>query len=210
MKVLGIGGCSSGVGKTTLICRVLEALPGWGALKTTPVHKKPCPDPDRCAACHGLRGDYRVLTESGRLFREGSDTWRYRESGAVRVAWLKSRPECIGLGVDEAVKRFRDLPGVVVEGNSFTRYLWPDRMVLVARLDLEEVKPSARSLLARADLVALNGSPGTVEDRRDLWLRRLAEEYGARRIVELDASSPDHPGTRAFLEEIRDQIGVKS
>lgn len=203
MKVIGIGGCSSGVGKTTLICRVLEALPGWGALKTTPVHKKPCPDPDTCPACHGLRGDYQILTEPERLFREGSDTSRYRDAGAVRVSWLKSRPEFIGLGVDEAVERFRDLPGVVVEGNSFTRYLWPDRMIMVARAELDEVKPTARALLGKADLVVLNGAAGTPDRRRAEWKRRLSAEYGVSRVVDLDAATAD-------MTELLRQSGIRS
>ena len=71
MLVLGIGGCSSGVGKTTLICRLLEVFGGWGALKTTPVHRRPCPDPVTCPACRGLRGDFQILTEPRDLQRPG-------------------------------------------------------------------------------------------------------------------------------------------
>jgi molybdopterin-guanine dinucleotide biosynthesis protein len=196
------------VGKTTLICRLLEVLPGWGALKTTPVHRRPCPDPATCPACRGLQGEYQVFTRPEHLKREGSDTDRYRRAGAARVAWLKTRPELIGRGVDQAVQLFEDLPGVIVEGNSFTRYLTPDRLIVLARPELDEVKPSARELIGRADVVAINVGPSTDDHRRRYWRIRLSDRHGARRIVELNACDGSNPATRALLDEIAEWSAV--
>jgi hypothetical protein len=92
---------------------------------------------------------------------------------------------------------------VVVEGNSFTRYLWPDRMIMVARAELDEVKPTARALLGKADLVVLNGAAGSPDRRREEWKRRLSAEYGVSRVVDLDAATAD-------LVELLRQLGVKT
>jgi hypothetical protein len=204
MRVLGVGGCSSGVGKTSLICRLLESLPGWGALKTTPVHRRPCPDPATCPACHGLEGRWQIRTDPAYLLRERSDTFRYREAGAARIAWLKSRPDDLGAGIEEAIGLFSGLPGVLVEGNSFTRHLSPHRLAIVARAGLREIKPSALALLGRADTVLLNHvpPPGVEPEASGDACRRLLAA-GARAVHVLDVSDPLESGCRAFLEEIR-------
>ena len=36
--IIGIGGFTSNVGKTTLLCELLKAFPGWEAIKTTRGH----------------------------------------------------------------------------------------------------------------------------------------------------------------------------
>ena len=37
MRTIVVGGFSSGVGKTSIVCRLLEVLSSWGALKTAPL-----------------------------------------------------------------------------------------------------------------------------------------------------------------------------
>jgi hypothetical protein len=61
--------------------------------------------------------------------------------------------------VPKALERFRHLPGVVVEGNSHTFHQTPHRLILVASTLLPEIKPTARLLLPRGDLVVLNRPP---------------------------------------------------
>jgi molybdopterin-guanine dinucleotide biosynthesis protein len=184
MRILAIGGMSSGVGKTTMICKLLPSLPGWGVLKTSVRSgKKARSDlaPDR----------YEIVTNPGELQVQGKDTWRYHQAGAAGLAWLRTGPQGLAKGVPEAIDRFRKLPGVVVEGNSHTFHQEPDRLVLVASTRLTEIKPTARLLLPRADLVVLNRPAG---DEGGGMTRQVLTEAGAAcRILEEDVLSDLFP-----------------
>ena len=63
--MIGIGGFTSNVGKTTLLCDLLEAFPGWEAIKTTRGHYRSCgKDPHACCVSHLLSDE--PLVRSGR------------------------------------------------------------------------------------------------------------------------------------------------
>jgi molybdopterin-guanine dinucleotide biosynthesis protein len=193
MRILAIGGLSSGVGKTTMICGLLPCLRGWGVLKTSVRSgKKSRSDlpPDH----------YEIVTEPAELQVPRKDTGRYHQSGAAGLAWLRTGPAGLAAGVPLALSRFSTLPGVIVEGNSHTFHRTPDRMVLVARTGLSEIKPTARLLLPRADLVVLNRYTG---GNRSGMTRELLVEAGATcTILETDVQSG------RFLEEIGDYLST--
>jgi molybdopterin-guanine dinucleotide biosynthesis protein len=191
MLVLGVGGCCSGVGKTTAVCRLLETLTGWGALKVSPTHRDPRRPESASFVTHALEGDFRIDTDPGAT---RSDTGRFHAAGAARVAWLRSLPEHLGPGLDAALAGFSGLPGVIVEGNAPARERPPDALVLVARPGQGEIKASARELISRADWIVLNGDGSEEEIERAL---------GRRPSFVIDATRRREPGTRAFVEAIR-------
>ena len=186
MRILAIGGMSSGVGKTTLICRLLPFLPGWGVLKTSVRSGK--------KGRTDLPSDrYEIVTEPAELEVEGKDTGHYHQAGAAALVWLRSGPLGLAAGVPEALRQFRTLPGVIVEGNSHTLHQAPDRLVLVASTQLSEIKPTAVVLLPKADLVVLNRAGG---DPAAAMTRSLLKDAGATcPILEADILS------QKFLEE---------
>lgn len=193
MRILAIGGMSSGVGKTTLICRILPCLPGWAVLKTSVRSgKKAAGDlpPDR----------YEIVTAAQELQVRGKDTGRYHEAGAAGLAWLRTGPDGLAQGVPQAMGRFTGYPGVVVEGNSHTFHQDPDRLVLVARGSLSEIKPTAARLLPRADLVVLNQAAG--ENRGGLTRRALLDAGAGCPILEEDV------GSRRFLDLIQARLAT--
>jgi molybdopterin-guanine dinucleotide biosynthesis protein len=149
MRILAVGGLCSGSGKTTLICRILPFLPGWGVLKTSVRSEK--------------GAGYEIVTEPAELHIPGKDTGRFLEAGASALAWLRAGPDGLAEGVPDALSLFSDMAGVVAEGNSHVFHRKPDRILVVARSDLPEIKPTARLLLPKADLVVLNRS-GTGEE----------------------------------------------
>jgi molybdopterin-guanine dinucleotide biosynthesis protein len=180
MRILAVGGLSSGVGKTTIICRLLPSLPGWGVLKTSVRSgKKTRGDlpPDR----------YEIVTDPGELHVPGKDTGRYHQAGAADLAWLRTGPLGLAAAVPEALERFRNLPGVLVEGNSHTFHRTPDRIVLVARTGFPEIKPTARLLLPQADLIVLNRACN--DERQAMTRERLVEAGAACEILEEDVTS---------------------
>ena len=168
--IVGVGGFTSNVGKTTLMCELLRAFPGWEAIKTTRGHYRSCgKDPEACCVSH-LLGD-QPLVKSGReqTYEAGKDTGRYWDAGASNVHWLISTQEQVEKGIHEALDRVR-ARGVFVEGNSFTSFIDPDFFVMMRRSDDEVIKKSARRALDKTSALFVfdpSDNPAIVESNSD-------------------------------------------
>jgi molybdopterin-guanine dinucleotide biosynthesis protein len=149
--VIGIGGYTSNVGKTMLLCELLRAFPGWEAIKTTRGHYRSCgKDPVACCVSHLL--SEKPLVRSGReaTYEPGKDTGRYWDAGAANVHWLIATDDQVDEGIKQALARV-ETEGVFVEGNSFARYVDVDFFVMVRRLDDDKIKKSAKQVLQNVD-----------------------------------------------------------
>jgi hypothetical protein len=161
--IVAVGGFNSDSGKTTLVCELLRALPGWAALKMTRGHYRSCGrDPHACCVSP-LLGDEPVV-RSGRAetYAQGKDTGRFWDAGAAEVHWAIVTDGQVERGFGDALGRVR-APGLIVEGNSFLRFVEADYAVLVARPDVLKVKPSARRALPKASALYLSDAGGVVE-----------------------------------------------
>src|SRR5919112_2606530 len=110
--LVAVGGFSSEVGKTALVCELLRALPGWEAIKVTRGHYRSCgKDPHACCVSH-LLGD-EPLIRSGRreTYTPGKDTGRYWDAGAANVHWVIATDAQVEEGVRLALERV-EAPGV--------------------------------------------------------------------------------------------------
>ena len=175
--VIGVGGFTSDVGKTTLMCELLRAFPGWEAIKTTRGHYRSCgKDPHACCVSH-LLGD-QPLVRSGReeTYEAGKDTGRYWDAGASNVHWLIATDSQVEKGIQEALARVKS-PGVFVEGNSFAEFVHTDYFVMVRRSGNEKIKGSARRALEKTNAIY-------VSDRDDL--SALIEDL-SRRLTQINA-----------------------
>jgi molybdopterin-guanine dinucleotide biosynthesis protein len=154
--IIGVGGFTSNVGKTTLVCELLAAFPGWEAIKTTRGHYRSCgKDPHACCVS-GLLSD-EPLVRSGReqTYEAGKDTGRYWDAGASNVHWLIATDTQIEKGIHEALSRVKS-PGVFVEGNSFSQFVHPDYFVMVRQAGNEKLKSSARGALVKTSAIYLS------------------------------------------------------
>lgn len=151
--VIGVGGFASDVGKTTLMCELLKAFPGWEAIKTTRGHYRSCgKDPHACCVSH-LLGD-EPLVRSGRdeTYEAGKDTGRYWDAGASNVHWLIATDAQVEKGIREALARVKSA-GVFVEGNSFAQFVHTDYFVMVRKGDNHKIKSSARRALDKTNTI---------------------------------------------------------
>lgn len=149
-RIVAIGGFTSNVGKTTLMCELLRAFPGWEAIKTTRGHYRSCgKDPKACCVSH-LLSDAPVL-RSGRdqTYAPGKDTGRYWDAGAANVHWLIASEEQIEPGIKLALQQVRS-EGVFIEGNSFTEFVEVDALIMTLRESDNRIKRSARRALGKA------------------------------------------------------------
>ncbi|HEX8843364.1 MAG TPA: hypothetical protein VF791_01910 [Pyrinomonadaceae bacterium] len=174
---IAIGGFSSEVGKTTLLCELLRALPGWEAIKLTRGHYRSCgKDPHACCVSH-LLGD-EPLVRSGRreTYAPSKDTGRYWDAGASNVHWVIVTDAQVEQGIRLALGRVR-APGVLIEGNSFLKFVDVDFALMVARADGGRIKPSARRALKFCSALYLfdEADERDARERFALWLQNAAE-----------------------------------
>jgi len=157
--IVGIGGLTSEVGKTTLLCKLLEAFPGWEAIKTTRGHYRSCgKDPHSCCVSDLLSDESTIISGRELTYAVGKDTGRYWDAGAANVHWVIATDEQVEAGVNEALDRV-GAPGVFIEGNSFTEYVEPDFYVMVADSKMPTMKRTARRAISHASAVYVsNGS----------------------------------------------------
>ena len=162
--IIGIGGFTSNVGKTTLLCELLKAFPDFEAIKTTRGHYRSCgKDPKACCVSHLL--SEKPLVRSGRkeTYELGKDTGRYWDAGATNVHWLICTDNQVEKGIKEALARVKS-PGVLVEGNSFTQFVQTDHFVMVRRANDDKMKTSARRTIGKVTAVYVSDLPGDVEN----------------------------------------------
>jgi len=154
--VIGVGGFTSNVGKTALVCDLLRSLPGVEAIKTTRGHYRSCgKDPKACCVSHLLSEE--PLVRSGRegTYEAGKDTGRYWDAGASNVHWLIAMDHQIEKGIKDALAQVRsDI--VVIEGNSFSHFVRPDYFLMVKRADSNVIKKSARAVFNMATALYLS------------------------------------------------------
>jgi molybdopterin-guanine dinucleotide biosynthesis protein len=177
--LVSVGGFSSEVGKTTLVCELLRALPGWEAIKLTRGHYRSCgKDPHACCVSH-LLGD-EPLVRSGRreTYTPGKDTGRYWDAGASNVHWVIVTDAQVEQGLRLALERV-DAPGVLIEGNSFLESVEVDFALMVARAAGGKIKPSARRALRKSSALYLfEDGEGLCNERERFaqWSRAAADK----------------------------------
>jgi molybdopterin-guanine dinucleotide biosynthesis protein len=164
--IIGVGGFTSEVGKTTLMCDLLRAFPGWEAIKMTRGHYRSCgKDPEACCVSHLLSDEPVIRSGRDQTYAPGKDTGRYWDAGASNVHWAIVTDSQIEQGIKQALEPV-SAQGVFIEGNSFVDFIQADFFVMVARGTKGKIKASARRALARSSLLYL--SDGSVNEDGDL------------------------------------------
>jgi len=150
MRVVTISGTSSEIGKTTLVCDLLERLPGWAAVKVTRGHYRSCGrDPETCCVSHLLGDEPRVYSDRATTDVPEKDTGRYWSAGASQVRWVVAASGQEEEGLRRALAELENAAGVIVEANRAVRAVEPDLAILVAHPAQKEIKATARRIAGR-------------------------------------------------------------
>src|SRR4029077_120910 len=144
------GFCSDS-GKTTLMCELLRAFPGWEAIKMTRGHYRSCgKNPHACCVSHLLEDKPVIRSGRSATYALGKDTGRYWDAGASNVHWAIVTDDQVENGIKLALGQVQ-APGVFIEGNSFLEFLDVDFAVMVTRAEGGKIKASARRALRKSD-----------------------------------------------------------
>ncbi len=172
--IIAVSGFSSEVGKTTLVCDLLRAFPGWEAIKVTRGHYRSCGrDPHVCCVSDLLSDQPVIRSGHAQNYKLGKDTGRYWDAGAANVHWVIVTDEQVEQGIKQAVERIT-APGVFVEGNSILDFIQADFAVMVSRAGGGKIKGSARLALAQSSAIYLSNVTEEGTDERAkfaLWRR---------------------------------------
>jgi hypothetical protein len=170
--VIAVSGFSSEVGKTTLMCDLLRAFPGWEAIKVTRGHYRSCgKDPNACCVSDLLSDEPVIRSGREHNYEPGKDTGRYWDAGATNVHWVIVTDAQVEPGIKQAVDRVAS-SGVFIEGNGILDFIRADFVLMVARASGGKIKGSARKALARSSAIYLSNATEEESDERQkfaLW-----------------------------------------
>jgi len=198
--IVAISGFSSNVGKTTLMCELLEQLPGWEAIKLTRGHYRSCGrDPAGCCVSDMLRDEPVIRSGREANYQAGKDTGRFWDAGASNVHWVIVKDDQVAQGITEALARV-EADGVIVEGNSFLEYVKADLTIMCARSEGGKIKPSARRVLSKIDFLYLSTLEATAVNAK-----RQFEQFCAGLTLPVDFTGLPiitHDDIRVLLSRI--------
>jgi len=169
--IVAVSGFSSEVGKTTLMCDLLHAFPGWEAIKVTRGHYRSCGrDPHSCCVSDLLSDEPVIRSGRDQNYAIGKDTGRYWDAGAANVHWVIVTDAQIEQGIKEAIERVA-APGVFIEGNSILDFIKADFVLMVSRASGGKVKSSARQALTHSSAIYLSNITEEGTDAREKFAR---------------------------------------
>jgi hypothetical protein len=173
--IVAVSGFTSEVGKTTLMCDLLRAFPGWEAIKMTRGHYRSCGrDPHACCVSDLLSDEPVIRSNREQNYAAGKDTGRYWDAGAANVHWVIVTDAQVEQGIKQAVERVA-APGVFIEGNSILDFLQADFVLLVSRASGGKIKGSARQALSHSSAIYLSNITEEGTDERNkfaLWRKQ--------------------------------------
>ena len=198
--IVAVSGLSSNTGKTTLMCDLLERLPGWEAIKLTRGHYRSCgKDPLGCCVSDLIRDEPLIRSGREENYEAGKDTGRFWDAGAANVHWVIAGEEQVEDGIKQALSRVRSA-GVIVEGNSFLDFIEADFAIMCARSGENRMKTSARRTLAKAAAIYLS----RIDDSDRATARIRFDEWRAGLSIDLNLN-----GLPVFTrEDISQLIGL--
>jgi molybdopterin-guanine dinucleotide biosynthesis protein len=221
MKIVSVLGTASNTGKTTvasyIIRSLLDCTPSvsgesvrarrLGALKITVRHEGVCPRHLQCDTCDKQDTPFKVITGDEIIKEEGKDTACLLNSGADKVVWLQTDSIVEGEGIKAALGCFDKDNTLIVEGNSLLRVRDADVSILVATPSVKKMKRSAKLLLNRIDIVAINmhGDDG-LEQMREC--KKEMGDFGSRTVpfYMINPCKDNVYSNKAFIQKIWDSL----
>jgi len=175
MAIVVVGGSGRGVGKTSLICALIAALPEirWTAVKIT----------------HHDHGNPDAIWEE-RAPGQRSDTGRYLAAGAERALLVSASLPDIPILINELWAKLGPGVSVIIESNRILEYLKPDLCLMV--LDCAagaDSKPSFSLAAPHADAIVVLPGAGPMQ----------GEAWGSKPIFHLAELGCPSPALLAWV-----------
>ncbi|HEY4378746.1 MAG TPA: hypothetical protein VGN01_00260 [Acidobacteriaceae bacterium] len=194
MAIVVIGGHSRNIGKTSVACALIAAMPErrWTAIKITQ-----CKHDGTSCDCE-LAGQLIAISEE-RNAEAKTDSSRYLAAGAVRSIWVRTRREQLA----QAMPMIRDViaqaENVLLESNSVLAFLQPEIYISVLDARIADFKASALGFLDRADAIVLTSGP--LEETE--WSGGVSEQL--KHATKFQVAPPDY-SSAALVAFVADRL----
>lgn len=173
MAIVVIGGQSKDVGKTSVVCALMAAMPErrWTAIKVSR---------HDAGSAHGERDEQAVAVAEEHDSTANTDSSRYLAAGAARSLWVRTGAAPMADAVPRILAAMDGAENVILESNSVVGRLQPDLYAIVVNPAVADFKASATLYLDRADAILVCG--GMIE--RPSWSGVVAQAIqGVPRFV---------------------------
>jgi hypothetical protein len=175
-----VGGHTRSIGKTQLVCDVIQAFPKvyWIAGKITQYGHGVCARNGENCDCapteHACALDWETQAHTG------TDSARFLEAGAKRSFWLRTKQGYLAEGLPLLREALREAAteiapetraALIVESNSLMQFLKPSLYFAVIDPDKEDFKESAQKALDRANALVLRGGVSGDAPPAPLWMK---------------------------------------
>jgi hypothetical protein len=153
-----VGGHSRNIGKTSVVCGIIQALPDWRwtAIKITQFGHGVCSRNGEPCPCSDPVHPVAINPEDGES--PTTDSGRFLAAGAASAFWARTPAGAL----HEAMPRLRKLiapdQNVIIESNSILRLLRPDFCAMVLDGSIADFKPTSLRFLDRADALVVTST----------------------------------------------------
>ena len=157
--LVAVGGHSRDVGKTSVVCGIIAAIPEarWQAIKITQHGHNVCSEHGHACGCAASDPSHPYALDE-QVKADGSDSGRYLAAGAERSYWLRTAQGELGHAVPVLRELLSGAENTIVESNSVLRFFQPSVYISVLDFANTDIKESARSYLDRADAYVISNA----------------------------------------------------
>lgn len=170
-RLIVVGGHTRSIGKTQLVCDLISALPeaNFVAGKITQFGHGVCAQNGEFCGC--APDDHTSAFDWESNATGGTDSARFLQAGARHSFWLRTKQGFLAEGMPllrESLSKLISENGaspinLIIESNSLLQFLKPSAYLAVLDPQKQDFKPTAQSLLDRADALVLRHAFGSNE-----------------------------------------------
>ena len=153
--IVVVGGHSRNIGKTSVVCSVIRALPQWNwtAIKITQYGHAICSKDGEPCECSDPTHPIAVSEENGGT--PSTDSGRFLASGAGRAFWVRTPAGELNAAMPRVRRLLAESENTIIESNSILRFLRPDLCAMVLDGAVADFKPTSLRFLDRADALII-------------------------------------------------------
>jgi hypothetical protein len=199
--VVVIGGHTRNIGKTSVVCGVIRALPGWNwtAIKIKQYGHGVCSRNGEPCDCDDPEHPIVITEETG--LSPSTDSGRFLASGAVRAFWIRTLASELGEAMPEIRRLLATSENTIIESNSILGFLKPDLCAMVLDGTVPDFKATSLRFLDRANILVVTSEAPLVWPEVPAALLQNKPKFTA---------PPPSCENAEFINFIRDGITVHS
>jgi len=153
--VIVVGGHTRNIGKTSVVCGVIRALPDWNwtAIKITQFGHGVCSRDGEPCDCSDPEHPIAVSEETGSS--PSTDSGRFLASGVARAFWVRTPAGELNGAMPRIRRIMAASDNTIIESNSILRFLKPDLCAMVLDGSVPDFKTTSLRFLDRANALVV-------------------------------------------------------